>query len=163
MIINPFYKYYKPYTYILLNYCYEFAFKLSEFLEITPYTLGRIIVTIHAYIIYSVCYTILFTEPLLNPYYYHWKNFFWVVASSNYILNGCLLIKIEKKLFNDKHYLGPHNMLIKPIYTLLNINNYKIRKNLQSILIGITFIILIFYSEFKYSLVEFQKNLLINK
>lgn len=163
MIINPFYNYYKPFTYILLNYCYEFAFKLSEFLEITPYTLGRIIATIHSYIIFNVCYALLLTEPLLNPYYYHWKCFLWVVASSNYILNGCILIKIEKKLFNDKYYLGPHNILINPICTVLNIDNYKTRKNVQSILMGISFLIIIFYSECKYSLVNFQKNLLINK
>ena len=162
MIINPFYNYYKPFTYILLNYCYEFAFKLSEFLEITPYTLGRIISTIHIYIIYNVCYTLLLTEPFVNPYYYHWKTFLWIVALSNYILNGCILIKIEKKLFNDKYYLGPHNILIKPIYSSLNIYNYKIRKNIQSILMGISFIIIIFYSEFKYSLFEYKKNWLVN-
>ena len=160
MTINPFYKYYKPFTYILLHYCYETAFKLSEFLEITPYTLGCIIATIHTYIIYTVCYTLLFTEPLLNPYYYHWKNSFWIFALSNYVLNGCILIKIEKKLFNDKYYLGPHNMLIKPIYSVLNINNYKIKKNIQSILMGSAFIIIIIYSEFKYSLLDFQKNLI---
>ena len=158
MKINPFFKYYKPFTYVLVNCCYDVAFKLSEFLEIRPYTLGFIIATIHTYLIFNMYYVLIFTEPILNPYYYHWKLFLWYAASSNYILNGCILIKIEKKLFNNKYYLGPHNILLKPIFTLLNINNYKEKNKIQNIFMSLSFLTLLFYSEIKYSLLNFQKN-----
>ena len=100
---------------------------------------------LHTKIIFVTYYNVLLTTPKENNFYIYWYNFLLMIATSNLLLRGCILTKLERHLFNDKTYIGPHNYLVRPYLNYFGINDYTIIKNMQLILMAKIFLLTLYY------------------
>ena len=71
---------------------------------------GWVVVLIH-YIFGIIVVNNLLNNPITNSYYIY--TIFWVISIfSNYYFHGCIVSKIEQRIFEDKTWCGPINLLL---------------------------------------------------
>jgi len=147
--MNPLYPYYKPFSYLLMKSLYYLADLICYKTGLSKSQLGKIVAIFHTWIIGYSYYELYFSSPIENKNYIFYYNFTFWVAFSNFVLNGCVLVKVERYLFENKEYLGPHNMLLQPAFYYLNINNYNTKKTIQTNFMMFGFLITLLYSKLR--------------
>ncbi len=140
----------KPYTKIFLKNTFHSFDNICEILNIKKKTLGIYISFFHTLIITKMYYELYYTDPYTNKLFIHWYYFLHSVILSNIILNGCILVKLERHLLEDKKYLGPHNIIIYPFLSLFSIKDYNTIKTIQTRFAMLTFIYALYVSHLKY-------------
>jgi hypothetical protein len=86
---------------------------------------GYYLMLFHIYLIYNIHYSLYYQDPIINPYYYYYYYTSFLIAMSNLLLRGCVLVKIEKYCFNKKEYIGPSTSLLVPTLKTIGIRNIK--------------------------------------
>ena len=110
---------------------------------------ANIIWFIHILLMTKTMYVLHFQDPNTNLYYYLYNNFFWFVAISNFLLRGCILVKIERHLYNDKNYIGPGTFIIVKLSNIIGIYEYKNKVRVQNILAGLSFVVTLIVANYK--------------
>lgn len=141
--------YYNNYTGQLIKSTLILVDFLSIKFNIPRKYLGYIIAIIHSALVSNVFYVIFLQNPDINLYYYLYNYLLWFVTISNIILRGCILVKIERHLFNDKNYIGPVTYFVKLLSNSFGIYNIKNIILIQNILAGMSFCFSLYVSHNK--------------
>ena len=141
----------RPYTKSFLKNTFNSIDNICEILNIQKKTLGIYISFFHIFIITKMHYELYYTDPYTNNLFIYWYYFLQGVILSNIIMNGCILVKLERHLFKDKKYLGPHNIIIYPFLRLFGITDYDTIKIIQVRFAMIAFIYALYVSHLKYT------------
>jgi NAD(P)-dependent dehydrogenase (short-subunit alcohol dehydrogenase family) len=86
---------------------------------------GYLLVFLHSFFGIFIIYNLIVKD--IGILYYIYTIIWIIVIFSNYYFHGCILVKVEQKLFQDKSWIGPINMLFyflhlfyKPDKNILN-------------------------------------------
>ena len=91
-----------PFSYLLMKSLYYLADLICYKTGLSKSQLGKIVAIFHIWIIGYSYYELYFSSPIENKNYIFYYNFTFWVAFSNFVLNGCVLVKVERYLFENK-------------------------------------------------------------
>ena len=98
-----------------------------------------LVILIHYLFIYIISYLLFFKKN----YLFILSSLIWVIIFIlNYLFNGCIIIRLERKLLNNYNWYGPWNIVI---IILENIFKIKDKKKINSILKYIYLLITILF------------------
>ena len=106
---------------------------------------GYFILFIHSLCTFIILYNLLF--GIINTYYYIYIFVFIVILISHHYFHGCILIKVERKLFKNKKWPGFVYMCVYFFTSLFNISFDYSQTNLNyvtSLFFGMVSFIIIY-------------------